>query len=115
MVHVVSFAVFIGPIAILIPLLLLHELVVAILFHMNFIFHGLRGPVDDHYLYLTSVFDDVKGSIFSSVDRWSTTYNKFTSEYWPLVLIRLACLGFGMLASYRIIHDLPVTILGILS
>ncbi|KAH0583561.1 hypothetical protein J132_09706 [Termitomyces sp. J132] len=105
-VHLVSLSIFFGPIAVLIPLLFLHELVVSILFNLSFIFHGLLpGTVDDHYLYLSSIFDDLKGFTFSCVDRLGARYNKLTTESWCLLILRLFCLGLGSLALYHIVIE----------
>ncbi|GLB38698.1 hypothetical protein LshimejAT787_0505630 [Lyophyllum shimeji] len=105
-VHIASFSIFFGPIVILLPLLLFHELVIAVLFNLSFVMHGtLPGAMDDRYLALQSAFDDLKGSIFSSVDGLATKYNKLTTEYWPLVLVRLLSLAIGGLALYSIMSE----------
>ncbi|KAF8074015.1 hypothetical protein FPV67DRAFT_781393 [Lyophyllum atratum] len=105
-VHIASFTIFFGPIVVLLPLLLLHELVIAVLFNLSFIMHGmLPGSVDDRYLALHSALDDLKGSIFSSVDALGARYNKLTTEYWPLVIVRLLGFGLGGLALYSIMSE----------
>lgn len=105
-VHIVSLSIFFGPIAILLPILLFQELLMGIVFNLIFIFHGLLpGSAKDHYTALHSALDQLRGPIGSSVDSLSTKYNKFTTEFWPLILVRLFALGLGGFALYHVLSD----------
>ncbi|KAF9465321.1 hypothetical protein BDZ94DRAFT_1254258 [Collybia nuda] len=102
-VHIVSFSVFFGPIITLLPLLLIHELVIALLFNLTFLTHGLiPGSADAHYSYLRKILLNARETVFAYVDSTGSTYNKWTMDYAPLAVLRLAALALGCYALYEI-------------
>ncbi|RDB20771.1 hypothetical protein Hypma_012299 [Hypsizygus marmoreus] len=102
-IHLVAFSIFFGPIAALLPFLLLHELVISVVFHLSFMMHGfLPGTTDSRYRLIRATLQDIRESLFHSVDAAGATYNTLTTKYWPLVAMRLCAFAVGGLALYRI-------------
>lgn len=59
--HIIGWAIFFGPIIILIPCLLLLELLILVLFNLSFVSHGIAAGTFDSCIYLLCSLDDSKG------------------------------------------------------
>ena len=60
------------------------------------------GTADARYEWLRSTLEDTRESLYSSVDATGAVYNKWTTEYMPLITLRLVALVVGGYAMYRI-------------
>jgi len=88
--HVTGWSIFFGPIIVLVPCLLLLEILILILFHLGFVFHGLiPGSIEDRFDELKEYFMDTRESIYATVENWTAVFNKWTMEYPPLLILRL--------------------------
>ncbi|KAF8739510.1 hypothetical protein AX14_009292 [Amanita brunnescens Koide BX004] len=102
-VHVTAWLIFFGPLAIICPILLLYEVCIAIIFNLTFFFHGLiPGSVERNYLELRERTDDAKQWMFVYVEQATNTYNKWTMESNPLLVVRLVAGATGLYILYRI-------------
>jgi len=102
-VHVTAWLIFFGPLAIICPLLLLYEACIAITFNMIFFFHGLiPGSIERNFSELREKTDDTKQWMLVYVEQATNTYNKWTLESNPLLVVRLAAGATGLYILYRI-------------
>jgi hypothetical protein len=62
----------------------------------------ISGTTSSRYGWLRSTLEDTRESLFSSVDATGATYNKWTTEYVPLIILRLVALGVGVYAIFGI-------------
>ncbi|PFH51217.1 hypothetical protein AMATHDRAFT_143136, partial [Amanita thiersii Skay4041] len=105
LIHLITWFIFFGPLAIIFPLLLLYELCVAVLFHLTFLFHGLipgTGSASKTYARIRERTDDARQWLFVSVEDASNTYNKWTMEHTSLLVLRLASGICGLVILYCI-------------
>jgi len=106
--HLIAWSIFFGPIVLLIPFLLLHEILIISTFYLTYTLHGLihraslhcktqctltrndPGSLPDQYETLRLSFLDARGLLFSFVDRSSNVFNRWTTNHMPLMVLRLA-------------------------
>lgn len=116
--HILAWSIFFGPIIILVPSLLIHEILIITAHNCTFFFHGLvsgtckiphsspwyspNSFVTDNYEALRISMLDIRESLFSAVDRSSAVFNKWTSEHMPLMVFRLAGAVLGTVLLYAI-------------
>lgn len=111
---------FFGPIIVLIPFLLMHEVFILVACNFTYVLHGLLpgtllslrtlqqcshqlpGSLPDQYETLRLSLLDTRESLFSFIDRSSSTFNKWTAEHLPLMVLRLAGGAFGTMLLYAI-------------
>ncbi|KAF8157972.1 hypothetical protein B0H34DRAFT_657138 [Crassisporium funariophilum] len=102
-VHIICWSIFFGPIIILLPALLLLEIVILVLFNLSFITHGmLPGSLEDKYDSLKDYFMDSRESLFASVESYTAIFNKWTVDYPPLLVARLAAGAMGLFVLFGI-------------
>ncbi|KJA14482.1 hypothetical protein HYPSUDRAFT_49105 [Hypholoma sublateritium FD-334 SS-4] len=88
--HIVGWSIFFGPIILLVPCLLLLELLILSLFHLSSLLHGQApGCMEDRFDALKEYFLDLRESIFATIEHWTATFNKWTSDYPSLLILRL--------------------------
>ncbi|TFK68964.1 hypothetical protein BDN72DRAFT_642757 [Pluteus cervinus] len=92
--YVLSWCIFFGPIVFLIPLLFVHELGVILLHSLTFLLHGLVSS-ESYYSIRDSLLDS-KEAMFATVEAWSASFNKLTTEKYPIMLIRVVAGIYGM-------------------
>ncbi|XP_006462848.1 hypothetical protein AGABI2DRAFT_119686 [Agaricus bisporus var. bisporus H97] len=97
--HILAWSIFFGPIIILVPSLLIHELLIITAYNSTFLFHGL---LSDNYEALRLSMSDIRESHFSFVDRSSAVFNEWTSKYPPLMVFRLTGAVLGTVLLYAI-------------
>ena len=113
--HLISWALFFGPIIILVPSLVILEIVILFLFNLSFMSHGLfagtsidpglslvinvnfLGSVEERFHVLREYFMDTRESLFATVEHWTAVLNTWTMKYPPLLLLRLIA---GMLGLF---------------
>ncbi|KAF9451133.1 hypothetical protein P691DRAFT_663917, partial [Macrolepiota fuliginosa MF-IS2] len=101
--HVLAWSIFFGPIIILVPFLLMHEILIIMVHNLTYTFHGLLpGSLPDQYETLRLSLLDTRESLFSFVDRSSSIFNKWTSEHVSLMVLRLAGAVLGSILLYAI-------------
>jgi len=97
-IHIIFWSIFFGPIIILMPCLLVLELIILVLFNLNFITHGLLpGSPGDKYESLKEQFMESRESLFAYVESATAKFNKWTVESPPLLVIRIMAGIFGFL------------------
>ncbi|KAF9013058.1 hypothetical protein BDQ17DRAFT_1270552 [Cyathus striatus] len=102
-VHILCWTIFFGPIVVLLPFLVLHELVFSIVFNLSFVSHGLiRGALEDQYTALKESFLDRREPFFALVEEAAARYNQLTTLCLPLVVVRLAAAALAMYVTYGI-------------
>ena len=114
--HIAGWAIFFGPIILLVPCLLLLELLILSLFHLGSLLHGQApgaclplhandpayfasphpGSVEDRFDALAEHFMDWREGIFATIEHWTAEFNKWTAEYPPLLILRLLGGGMGL-------------------
>ncbi|RDB20609.1 hypothetical protein Hypma_012267 [Hypsizygus marmoreus] len=131
-VHLVAFSILFGPIAALLPLLSLHELLISMVFYLSLMVHGLlpgkvidfwhtgyrgrdwylarltmalSGTTDSRYRLLRATLQDIRESLCHSVDAAGATCNTLTTKYWRLVAVRLCAFAVGGPALYKIWNE----------
>ena len=120
-IHIIFWSMFFGPIIILMPCLLVLEVIILLLFNLNFITHGLLpgtqilslfffyicpkslltpillGSPGDKYESLKEQFMESRESLFAYVESATAKFNKWTVESPPLLVARLMAGIFGFL------------------
>ncbi|TEB40009.1 hypothetical protein FA13DRAFT_46805 [Coprinellus micaceus] len=90
LVCVISLCLFAGPVVVLLPFLLLHEIAILVLFNLNFVGHGLLpGRIEDQYDALKEHFMESRERTFDSVDAATSTFNQWTTDHFFLRLLRI--------------------------
>ncbi|KAH9480750.1 hypothetical protein JR316_0007350 [Psilocybe cubensis] len=100
--HILGWTVFFGPIIVLIPCLLLVELVIIVIFHLESFLHGQSGEtIPDRLDFLKDYFIETRESVFATVERWTAAFNQKTVAHPALLGVRLlgALLGGWVLAG----------------
>ncbi|KAF9483619.1 hypothetical protein BDN70DRAFT_873703 [Pholiota conissans] len=88
--QITGWAIFFGPIIILIPCLLLLELLILAVFNFSFVSHGfLLGSVEDRFDNIKEYFMETRESIFATIEHWTAMFNTWTTNYPPLLILRL--------------------------
>jgi len=105
--HITGWAIFFGPIIILIPCLLLLEILILLLFQLSSVPHGLTpGSIEDRFDALKDYFMDWRESLFANVEQWTAMFNNWTVEYPALLVLRLLagamslCILFGIWSGW---------------
>jgi len=106
--HLIAWSIFFGPIVLLIPFLLLHEILILLTFDLTYTLHGVirralfhyktqctltrnnPGSLPDQYEALRLSSLDARELLFSFVDRSSNVFNRWTANHMPLMVLRLA-------------------------
>ncbi|KXN89058.1 hypothetical protein AN958_06362, partial [Leucoagaricus sp. SymC.cos] len=101
--HIIAWSIFFGPIVVLVPFILVHEVFIIIAHNLTYTLHGLLPyPLPDQYEALRLLLLDTRESLFSFVDRTSNVFNKWTAEHMPLMVLRLAGGALGTILLYAI-------------
>jgi len=82
------------------PCLVVLEVVIHVLFNLNFVTHGLLpGSPEDKYESLKEQFMESRESLFAYVESATAKFNTWTAESPPLLVLRLIAgiLGFLIL------------------
>jgi len=97
--HIIFWSIFFGPIILLMPCLLILEIIILVLFHLNFITHGLLpgGSPGDKFESLKEHFMESRESLFAYVESATAKFNKWTVDSPPLLVTRLMAGIFGFL------------------
>ncbi|KAF8349590.1 hypothetical protein F5887DRAFT_946939 [Amanita rubescens] len=101
-VHVTAWLIFFGPLAVICPLLLIYEACIAIIFNMIFLFPWSYSGSARNFSELREKTDDTKQWVLVYVEQATNTYNKWTLESNPLLVVRLAAGATGLYILYRI-------------
>ncbi|KAF8887096.1 hypothetical protein BD779DRAFT_1528118 [Infundibulicybe gibba] len=102
--YLLALSLFFGPIVVLLPLLILHELLVSMLFNSTLILFA--GPVDTRYENLRRTFQGTRESIFASVENAASTFNRWTTECIPLLLFRILAGAIGVYVLLELWKDI---------
>ena len=118
--HLITWSIFFGPIVLLVPFLLSHEILILFAYNLTYTLHGLiprtlphhtiqctplqnnSDSLPDQYEVLRLSFLDVRELLFSFVDRLSNVFNKWTADHIPLMALRLAGGVIGSILLYAI-------------
>lgn len=101
--HLITWSIFFGPIVLLVPFLLSHEIMILFAYNLTYTLHGLiPRSLPDQYEVLRLSFLDVRELLFSFVDRLSNVFNKWTADHIPLMALRLAGGVIGSILLYAI-------------
>ncbi|KAJ3562926.1 hypothetical protein NP233_g9274 [Leucocoprinus birnbaumii] len=101
--HILAWSVFFGPIVVLVPFLVVHEVLILFAYNLIYTLHGLiPHSLTDQYESLRFSLLETRESLFSFVDRSSSVFNKWTAEHMPLMVLRLAAGALGSVLLYAI-------------
>lgn len=98
-----SLCLFLGPIVLLLPVLLIHEVFILLLLNLSFVTHGLvLGRLVDQYGLLKEHFTESREQVFAFVDTTSATFNKWTTDHLLLRLLRVGAGIIGFWMAYQL-------------
>ncbi|KAF5361002.1 hypothetical protein D9756_005120 [Leucocoprinus leucothites] len=101
--HLIAWSIFFGPIVVLVPFLLVHEILIFFAYNFTYILHGITShSLPDQYEDLRLSLLDTRESLFSFVDRSSNVFNKWTADHMPLMVFRLTAGALGSILLYAI-------------
>lgn len=102
-IYLISLSIFFGPIIVLLPLLLIYEIGVLLLFNLSFVSHGsLPGAVEDQYDSLHEHFMESREKLFASVEAATATFNTWTTNHLSLLITRVVAGTLGLYVLYAI-------------
>lgn len=97
-----SLCLFLGPMVLLIPFILFHEMAILFLFNLGFITHGLTpGRLEDQYDAVKERFVESREMVFASVDGATATFNQWTTDHFLLRFLRV---GAGVLGTWTLVN-----------
>ncbi|KAF9051589.1 hypothetical protein BJ165DRAFT_899683 [Panaeolus papilionaceus] len=101
--HAIAWAIFFGPIIVLLPCLLLLELLILFILYSSFLAHGaMPGSVEQRFDSLKEYFMDFRESLFASVESKTAIFNKWTVDHPMFFMVRLAAGVIGSLLLLEI-------------
>ncbi|PPQ77072.1 hypothetical protein CVT25_014885 [Psilocybe cyanescens] len=95
--HILGWAIFFGPIIVLVPCLVVVEIATIVLFHLGVVFHGQsQETIPDRFAFLKDYFIESRESLFATVEHWTAVFNKWTVAHPALLVLRLLGGAMGL-------------------